>query len=237
MKVQVRRIDAASMAEVGALHRAVADGDRASAWAIEDIGPAEPESTSRISGDRWLCLGIAVLAAVTGFGFMGRLDGDVRPADEPSASAAVADRAPSPSPASSTEAMPATAPVHAPRSRRGGDDREHVGRRRGHREPPAGDAAPGSPRRSRRAWRDGRRGHQTRSGPCRAIPIFAPPVRVQVELVATVDGLVGRGFGAVRRSLWLDAGGPLGLWPARVLRSHGHRSSPYPARLRSPSVG
>jgi len=52
-----------------------------------------------------------------------------------------------------------------------------------------------------------------------SINVFAPPVGVQVELVARIGG--GR-FDAVRRALWLDGDRPLGLWPTRVLRSDGH---------------
>jgi hypothetical protein len=51
-----------------------------------------------------------------------------------------------------------------------------------------------------------------------SIRVFAPPVGVQAELVATTDS----GFDVARRALWLGGGGRLGLWPTRVLRSDGH---------------
>ncbi len=221
MKVQVRRIDAASMAEIGALHRAMDAGDHASAWRIEELGDPEPDIASRVGGDRWLCLGIGVLAAVTGFGFMGRLGGDVRPGDEPAASSAVTDRGPSPSALSTVEAVPTTAAF----TLLGPDEAATIGR-------PVVDVHGVASRPLGTLHVAVLVGHVVlgatdvevaKSGPVdAAIPVFAPPVGVEVELVASVDGLNGRGFDAVRRSLWLDVGGPLGLWPARVLRSRGH---------------
>ena len=220
MKVQVRRIDAASMAEIGALHGVAPEVEQASAWAIEELGSAAPETAPRIGGDRWLILGIVVLAAVTGFGFMGRLDGDVRPGAAPAASAAVADRAPSPSEVSSSESAPATAAFTFLSPDEGAtigsttvDLRATASRALGrlHLAVLAGRIVLGATD-----------VEVTGPGPVDvAIPAFAPPVRVQVELVATVPGLVAGGTDAIRRSLWLSAGGPLGLWPVQVARSGG----------------
>ena len=189
--------------------------------AVVDVMPDSdhgvPQPSARADGHRWLCLGIGVLAAVTGFGFIGRLEGDVPAGREPAPSAQTAAGLPA-SPAGSVQAAAAKDPFVIVSPADGAtvqgttiDVRGIASRALGtmYFAVTVGHVVLGQAH-----------VEVAEPGPVDAsIPVFAPPVGVQVELVATIGG---GGFDEVQRALWLDTGGRLGLWPTRVLRSDGH---------------
>ena len=216
MKIPVRRIDPAYLAEISARHGAEEVIDGAVVEVMPDSDPGVPQPAARAGGNRWLCLGIGVLAAVTGFGFIGRLEGDVPAGRAPAPSAQTA-AGPSVSPAGSVQAAAAKDPFVIVSPADGATIRSstlevkafasralgtlHLAVLIGSVELGQADA------------------EITEPGPVdTSIAVFAPPVAVQVELVVTTDA----GSDVVRRALWLGGGGRLGLWPTRVLRSDGH---------------
>lgn len=228
MKAQIQRFDPTRMAVPSAPYATTPGDADAPEWVIEEIGEAVSADQSRTGGERWLCLAIAALGALTGFGFIGRMtDGG---SSTGGSRGAVATSEPSGSPTPVVASRAAAAVVDAPlelTSPAEGDTIEStvlnvVGvahRRLGtvHLAVVLGGAVLGSTDVDVRA-----------AGPITAaIPVFAPPVGVRVELVATFNGAVervGPGSAApraapVRRSFVLRPGGPLALWPARVLHS------------------
>ena len=131
---------------------------------MPDSDPEVPQSAARAGGNRWLCLGIGVLAAVTGFGFIGRLDGDVpagrarrtfgpgRPPVRPS------------SPAGSVQAAAAKDPFVIVSPIDGATIRSTTVEVNGCRKSRARDPSPGRPDRERRARPGGRRDRGARTG-------------------------------------------------------------------------
>ena len=228
MKVQVRRIEPAAISERSASDGSSPSDRDAAIWVIEEIGPAGPAEVRRTGVDRWLCLCIAVLGAVVGFGFIGRIGGDGDASGTPRPSVALVQALASPRVGQTPSADPdrdvpltLASPVEGAMIESTTVDVTGVASRRlgtVHLAVVLGGAVLG--------WTD-----VEVPGPGRltaSIPVFAPPVAVQAQLVATVGGTdvraaagsTGPALEAVRRSLRLHPGGPIGLWPARLQRSN-----------------
>jgi hypothetical protein len=212
MNIPVRRIEPVVMAERSAAYDAPRSDADAAVWRIEEIDAAEPEASRRTAGERWICLLIAALGALTGFGFLGRVDGGrtIPPAASPEVAASPRAEAPAEamplriiSPIEAATIESTVIDVQAVASRKLGTVRLAV---------MLGGAALG------RTSVD-----VLEAGPfSTSIRVFAPSVRVQVELVATV------GATAIRRTLWLHPGGVVRLWPVRILHPNGQATLVIP---------
>jgi len=105
VKIPVRRIDPDDPAEISARPGTEEVIHDSAAWATADMDPEVPESGTRTGADRWLRIGIALVAAVIGFAVIGRLDGDVPASREPPAATDRVAPGPPISPVGSTNAV------------------------------------------------------------------------------------------------------------------------------------